>query len=147
LIALELCYALVSFAIGAVCALLAIAGVLDFKWSSLYGIASSLVGLASFISMGRQFFGWAISHYHGRADFSPEGVVLHIRWQGKTKETPIFWKDIKTVTHTRLPMNQIYRVFYGAKDSYIQFSYASFFRPKHLAREIAARAGKSLREA
>ena len=75
-----------------------------------------------------------------------EGVYFRIHSGDQAPETFFAWSDIAVITHQRTSNMHVCAVI-GLQHQTFTFTSFTFFRPKHIAREIAAYAGKNVTQA
>lgn len=84
-----------------------------------------------------------MAHYEARLDIG--GVHFRLGSKKDPKGTLFPWTDIAAVRHKRVANYQCYGVW-GRDGSVVEFTSYTFFRPKKLARQIAARCEKIIEE-
>lgn len=87
--------------------------------------------------------GMDMANYQVRLD--SRGVEFCLGTKKNPQELFLAWDQIVAIKHQRSGNIQIYNI-YGSDDSQLQFTSYTFFRPKKLARLIAARAGQSIQQ-
>jgi len=87
--------------------------------------------------------GRAMADYQVRLD--SRGVDFQLGTKRKPQELFVPWDQIAAIRHKRVGNNKLYFVT-AANGSEARFSSYTFFRPKKVARLIAARAGQTIRK-
>ena len=125
----------------AVClVILAFSGLLPLTPASVFGTIQWLAG--AFISAACGIQTWTYARIMGPYEvrLSPDGVRFLLG-----KELYLPWSEVIRVTHHREQRSHIYTVS-GRGGQVVRFSALTFFRPKRVACEIAAHAGRSVEE-
>jgi len=110
------------------------------------GILSWLVGCSISASLGSSIWQASLNMAHSEARLDAQGVCFRLGTKKKPKEDYFHWKEIAAVRHRRGGNNQCYGVF-SRDGRVVEFSGFAFFRPKKLARQIAAGCGQTIEEA
>ena len=130
-----------------VLALTSVFPVRHFSFDRVVGALSWLV--AAFFSGSMGLFLWRHSFRMARNQvrLGAEGVHFRIRSANHAAETFFAWSDIASITQKRTPNNVHVCAVVALNRQTLTFTSLTFFRPKHIAREIAAYAGKNVTRA
>jgi hypothetical protein len=105
------------------------------------------VSLAAVFAIGLGWYMWAqgtdMAFY--QVSFENDGLRFRLGTKQKPEEQFFAWNQIAAVEYKRV-VNTQYGSVVGKDNTLAQFSSYTFFRPKKLAKLIAARAGQPLRE-
>jgi hypothetical protein len=149
LIGLLFISALIGF-VGApsfgIVALMSVFPVGHFSFDRVVGALSWVV--AAFFSGSMGLFLWrqCFRMAGNQVRLEAEGVYFRIRSANQAAETFFAWSGIAAITQKRTNNVHVCAVVALNRQT-LTFTSLTFFRPKHIAREIAAYAGKSLTQA
>jgi hypothetical protein len=110
-------------------------------------LAAAQWGLGGFLMcyMCPALFNWSGALLHKRVKLDERGVDFVLGTKKKPVELFMPWDEITTIKQQRVGNAQQFTVT-GNDGSYAQFTSYSFFRPKHVARLIAERAGVAIQK-
>jgi hypothetical protein len=91
-------------------------------------------------------FKWSGAMLHKRVKLDERGADFVLGTKKKPIEIFMPWEEITSIKQQRVGKVQQFTIS-GTDGSYAQFTSYSFFRPKHIARLIAERAGVTLQKA
>jgi hypothetical protein len=130
----------VLFLVGGLWNVFGTSGTLSHRIGGLVGVLIGFL-ITLFGSMQLWSLGRAMAFYEVR--FDPDALRFRLGDEGEpvTKEFP--WGEIAAVRYKRV-INVQYGSVEGTDGSAVNWSSYSFFRPKKLAKMIAARAGQQL---
>jgi hypothetical protein len=133
--------------LSALCtALVALVALFPLHGFSLDRGVSILWGLvfAGFLwTAGWTFYSAAFRMVRNEARLDPGGVHFRLGPKKRPEECAFPWNQIASVTYKRTGNTQRYQVL-GRDGRVVEFTAFTFFRPKKLARAIAARCGQVL---
>lgn len=141
--------ALIGFA-GVPCfgvlALMSVFPVRGFGFDRMVSGLSSAA--AAFFSGSLGLFLWrqALRMARNEVRLVAEGVYFRVDARRQTPEIFFAWGEIQAITHKRNSNNVHVCCVIGADEQALSFTSFTFFRAKRIARNIAAHAGKSMRE-
>jgi len=142
-------------ALGAASAVIALCSVMMvvYEWFmpkhqsfwTIFGGVQWAGGAYCFALMGLQMWRTGVRTAHYQARLDSRGVDFRLG----TKKKPITqffgWDEIAAIMHKRQPMSEFYAGIGKDKRS-VTFTIFTFFRPKKLARLIAAQSGRTIQD-
>ena len=149
LIGAVLLFAVVSFLTAAAMIILALTELFPLSGYTVgraLGVLSWLVGFSMSASLGATMWQASLKMAHSEAHLDTQGVRFRLGTRKKPQEDFIHWNQMAAVRHRRVGNHQCYGVF-SRDGQVVEFSGFTFFRPKKLALQIAARSGQSIEEA
>lgn len=103
-------------------------------------------GGVAMMSMGPAVWQWARRMSFYKAKLDPRGVDFTLGTRRNPEQVLIAWDQVASVEQRRAGGNILLFTIKGKDGSYATYSATTFFRPKHLARLIAHRAGTAVQE-
>ncbi len=145
-IALVLLAGCASMVSGAAFGLLALSCLLPgFTWGRLYGAGSWAFAAIASVIMGAQLWRFGLRMARNRIRLTSEGVYFHRNAKKQEPEVFFAWDEITRIA-SRRSANVRYCSVVAQGGREVDFSSFTFLRPNHIARIIAAHAGKILEE-
>ena len=113
--------------------------------SRIEGAIGWAMGTWAFFSMGPALWKLARNMAFAEARLDQQGVDFRFGTKSSPLRSWLAWNQIAAIKHQRIGNNQTYSVI--SKDqSTVQYTSYTFFRPKKLARLIAAHSGRTIQE-
>jgi hypothetical protein len=111
----------------------------------ILGFFGVLFAFCVMIALGLYMWGQGDSMSFFQASFDPDGLRFRLGSEKKPDVTLFPWDAIAAVNYKRV-INTQYASVVAGDGTTVEWSSYTFFRPKKLAKEIAARAGQQLKD-